>query len=72
MMEYVSEQQRLNRELLAVIDKLPEASQQAAQSERDYRIALSARTLELKQCGYPVTVIQDITRIFPSDKYRRH
>lgn len=58
----VSEQVRLNRELLAAIDSLPALSRQTAIAERDYKIALSKRTLELKQCGYPVTVIMEITR----------
>jgi hypothetical protein len=58
----MSERQRLVADLFKAINTLPVQGVQAAQAEQEYKIALSKRTLELKQCGYPVTVIQDITR----------
>ena len=62
MQEYVSEQQRLNREVLAVINQLPILSVKAAETERDYRKALSIKTLTLKKAGYPVTIMNELTR----------
>ncbi|WP_196601584.1 hypothetical protein [Pectinatus frisingensis] len=62
MQEYVSEQVRLNRELLAAIDSLPALSQKSAECERSYRISLAKSTLEYRANKLPVTLIQDITR----------
>ena len=52
----------MTQELFATVDLLNNQGYAAAKAERDYKIALRERTLELKQCNYPVTIIQEVTR----------
>ena len=46
-----------NIELQKAIEEVPKISNEKAQAERDYEIALSGKILELKQQGNPITII---------------
>jgi hypothetical protein len=48
--------------LSVAITKLKERGKRAAETEADYRIALSTKLLELRSNGHPVTIIGDIAR----------
>jgi hypothetical protein len=62
MTDLITERNRLMKELDTTADYLPTYGRRLAVAEREYKISLSRRTLELKQCGYPVSIIQDVTR----------
>ena len=60
--ELLSARKRLLDELFSATHEIENRGKTLAEAERLYRVALAKRTLELKQAGYPVTVITDITR----------
>ena len=62
MQEYITEAARLAEELRNTLDSLPDLATKYATAEREYKIALSKLTLQLRQDKMPVTILQDVTR----------
>lgn len=57
--------QELNDKIKALdiaIKQLKERGKKAAESEKEYRIALAQKLLELRTDGHPVTIIENIAK----------
>jgi hypothetical protein len=53
---------QLDRELSETNDRLKNAGNQKAFTQRDYKVSLAKKILELKAEGYPATVINELAK----------
>lgn len=62
MHDLINEVQRLSKSLDAALSAFKKRGIEAAETEREYRIALSADILKERDKGTPVTIISDVCR----------
>ena len=60
--QLIEQLKKLGVELHTANQKLYESAEEKAKAEREYRKALAVKELELKQEGYPATLIIDLAR----------
>lgn len=60
--DLVLELQDLMNRLDRALNELARRGKQAAEAEHDYRVDLAKKTLELREQGIPVTIINDLCR----------